>query len=422
MRASVPLRDRRPVHRRPAIVRAMVTATTPRRGAVLACVLLLVTVLVAACGKGDDGQSPKIGQKGGDEAAARTLGFPVFATKNTTRVGGADSVANAAGVAQAVYAGQSSTTRPAAVTLVDRKNWQAGVAAAVFMSTPVRAPILLTDGDELPPATAGALAALRPTGSKAVGGAQVLRIGGAAKAGSFKSTTIGGSSPYALAQQIDRVQSAAAGRSSDRVIVASADSAAYAMPAAAWAAKSGDPILFVARDNIPRETRVALNAHRQPKIYVLGPPDVVSEKVVRDLRRLGTVTRVSGRTAVGNAIAFARFIDGRFGWGVVDPGHGLVFVAERKPLDAAAAAPLSATGKYGPLLLVGPGNEMPAPLIQYLLDIQPGYERDPVRGVYNHAWLIGDESTISVAEQSRIDALMEIVPVTASAPPDRPAS
>ena len=53
---------------------------------------------------------------------------------------------------------------------------------------------------------------------------------------------------------------------------------------------------------------------------------------------------------------------------------------------------------------------MPA-LEDYLLDIQPGYRFDPVRGVYNHAWLMGDESAISVAVQAKIDALAEIVPV-----------
>ena len=116
------------------------------------------------------------------------------------------------------------------------------------------------------------------------------------------------------------------------------------------------------------------------------------------------------------SIAFARFIDGRFGWGVVDPGHGLVFVNAQRPLDAAASAPLSASGTYGPMLLVS-GGGLPTSLVQYLLDIQPGYERDPVRGVYNHGWIIGDEGSISVDDQARLDSLLEIVPVNATPPP-----
>jgi hypothetical protein len=385
--------------------------------------LALAALAVAGCGKGgsDAGKGPVIGKKGGDESAARALGFPAFATKNTTRVGGADPTADAAGVARAVYSATSATTRPTAVTLVDRHDWQGAIAASVLMSPPVRAPILLSDGSDLPQASAGTLAALAPTGAKPADGAEVIRVGDVAKLKGDKTTSVGGSNPYALAAGIDRLQAAAAGRSSDRVVIASGERPEFAMPAAGWAAKAGDPVLFAKRDSLPKETIAALRGHQQPKIYVLGPPEVISDKVLAQLRRLGTVTRIGRRDAVANAIAFARFVDGRFGWGVVDPGHGLVFVSAERPLDAAAAAPLSASGTYGPTLLVR-GGGLPTALVQYLLDIQPGYERDPVRGVYNHGWIIGDEQAISVEDQSRLDSLLEIVPVNAAAPASKPKS
>jgi hypothetical protein len=110
-------------------------------------------------------------------------------------------------------------------------------------------------------------------------------------------------------------------------------------------------------------------------------------------------------------VAFARFVDGPFGWGIVDPGHGFVFANGARPGDAAAAAPLSASGTYGPLLVTTGAAALPPALEGYLLDVQPGYTRDPVRGVYNHGWIVGDEHAMSVAGQSRIDALLEIVPV-----------
>ena len=78
---------------------------------------------------------------------------------------------------------------------------------------------------------------------------------------------------------------------------------------------------------------------------------------------------------------------------------------------AAAAAPLSAAGTYGPLLLLTEPGALPQALQDYLLDIQPGYDKDPVRGVYNHGWLMGDEAAISADVQSRIDTLLEIQPV-----------
>jgi hypothetical protein len=96
----------------------------------------------------------------------------------------------------------------------------------------------------------------------------------------------------------------------------------------------------------------------------------------------------------------------------VDPGHGLVFAgASSDPQTAAAAAPLSGSGTYGPLLLVGSADKVDAPLANYLLDIQPGYAKDPVRGVYNHGWIVGDASALSIAAQSQIDRLLEISPV-----------
>jgi hypothetical protein len=76
---------------------------------------------------------------------------------------------------------------------------------------------------------------------------------------------------------------------------------------------------------------------------------------------------------------------------------------------------MSGTGAYGPVLLISNAEELPPLDERYLLDIQPGYEKDPVRGVYNHGWLIGDEDAISQAVQARIDALLQIVPVDKAA-------
>jgi len=85
-----------------------------------------------------------------------------------------------------------------------------------------------------------------------------------------------------------------------------------------------------------------------------------------------------------------------------------VFARADRPLDAVAAAPLSAAGTYGPLVVISNADTLDAPVDDYLLDIQPGYSKDPVRGVYNHGWIIGDDRAISVPTQARIDSLLEI--------------
>ena len=385
---------------------------------------MLCAVALAGCGGGgskdDDNGAPDtrpvLGQKGDEAEAARDLGFPGFATKNTTRVGGGDPVADAAGVAEAVFPARSADTRPAAVVLADRSDWRVAASAAQLSAPPLRAPVLLTDGANIPDATGAAIDQLAPTGSKALGGAQAIRIGGAGVPAGVKATDVTGADYAGLAASIDRMASKAAGEPSKAVVVASADSPEFSMPAAGWAAKSGNPLLWVQKDSIPAATRTAIQAHNRPDIYVLGPVEAVSDTVLTQLDDLGTARRVAGKDPIANAIAFARFSDGSFGWNVVDPGHGLVFASAKRPLDAAAGSMLSTSGTYGPLLLVPDGTTMPAALQSYLLDIQPGYEKDPVRGVYNHGWIMGDEAAISADVQARIDTLLEIQPVNKQEP------
>jgi putative cell wall-binding protein len=391
----------------------------PRRAIPLAALLAVLMVALGACGRDEDpGEifSPDLGIEGTEENAALELGFPTFATKNTTRVGGADPIANAAAVARASFPGDQQ--RPAAVALVDVDDWRASIAASALMGTDLRAPVLFTDGDDIPAATRRALEELEPSGTQKAGGAQVILIGNVPTPSGYETTEVSGSNYAALTRAIDALGIAAAGSPSDTVIIATAEQAPFAMPAAGWAAKSGDPVLYVNDDGVPRETREALRSHQQPRIYVLGPSRLISPDVTKTLRELGTVTRVGGQDPISNAVEFAKFNDGRFGWGVLDPGHGVVLLNGSNSADAAAAAPLSTSGKYGPLLLVDDAEELPAPVRNFLLDIQPGFDEDPVRGVYNHAWIIGDENALSPTVQAQVDALLEIVPVNPTPPPE----
>ncbi len=381
----------------------------------LGVLALAGALALAGCG-GGGGDKPKaqatapvIGQKGNEvPQQGPPLGYPVLASRNTTRVAGGDAIADAAGVALAAF----PEAKPGAVVLADVNDWRTGLAASVLFSAPIRAPILFATGDKIPDATQAALDRLAPTGAKAAGGAQVIRVGTKAPVAGFRTTDIPAGPPAAVAAAVDRLQSAAAGAPSDVVLVASYDRPEYAMPLAGWAAKAGDPILWVAQNAIPPETDAALKTHRKARIYVLGPADAVSDAV---LEQLGKAKRIAGADPVSTAITFARYSDAGFGWNVVDPGHGLVFANARRPQDAAAAAALSGTGTYGPLLLLTDAGVLPQPLQDYLLDIQPGYTDDPVRGVYNHGWIIGDETAIAAGVQARIDTLLEIQPVDTGA-------
>lgn len=383
---------------------------------------VVAAALLGGCGK-EQGASPVkvpvLGAKGADKQAPAPLGIPFTATKNTTRIPGSDPVADAAAVARAVYPSVTPEDRPQAVVLADVGDWRSALAASVLMAPPIRAPLLFSDGADLPATTREALDALAPSGSDAAGGAQVVRVGAVARPAGLKSADLAGRDADALARAIDSLQASARGASSGSVMVVSGDEPAFAMPAAALAAKSGVPILFARRDTLPAATRAAIAEHDRPRIYVLGPSEVISPKVTRALRPLGTVIRLGGQDPQSNAVALARYADRSFGWGIVDPGHGLVFADPRRPQDAAAAAPLSASGTYGPLLLTDQAGALPQVVRSFLLDIQPGYRSDPTRGVYNRGWIVGDQSAVGVPAQAEIDRLLEIRPARNRLPSQR---
>jgi hypothetical protein len=344
---------------------------------------------------------------------AEALGYPTFATNNTVRIGGVDPAANAAGAALAVFPSITPEQRPAAVTLVGEGDWGGAIAAAVLMAPPVRAPVLFSTPDELPDATANAIEALDPQGSESTGGASVFVIGEVAvpeRPG--KGLPIDAGDPAATAAQIATLRDRLFGKPPEHVVVAPSSSPEFAMPAAAWAARSGDPVLFSGAKKLPAATAKALEQHPKVPAYVLGPETAISKEVVREIDEIvKEVERVAGKDPAGNALALARYDDGDFGWNVNDPGHGFVLSRSDTPANAAAAAPLSASGTWGPLLLTEGADTLPADVRSYFLDLKPGYTTDPTRAFYNHVWVIGDQAAISVAQQAEVDQLAELAKI-----------
>ena len=187
------------------------------------------------------------------------------------------------------------------------------------------------------------------------------------------------------------------------------------MPAAGFAAESGEPILFVSSSGIPQATRQALLSHQQPAHVRARTAERDLRQVVAELGKYGSVKRVGAVGAAANAIAFAEYRDpacavgqacahmpGSFGWAIRGPGHGYVLLNDGRTLDAAASAPLSASGDYGPQLLVDSAGTLPSSVLNYFLDYAtPGYNQEgPTAAVYNHGWVIGDQGAISTAVQA----------------------
>ncbi|MSO42298.1 MAG: hypothetical protein EXQ70_10475 [Solirubrobacterales bacterium] len=386
---------------------------------VLAAVVVWAIASGPLGGEDDSGAGSRVvtfAAEGNDPGQVGTLGFPVVATRNTTRISGGDPTTDAAAAALATHPASAAPLE--AAVLVNSEDWQSGIAASVLSGPPLRAPILLGQADGLPQPTIDALDFLKPRGGGPADAA-VIRVGDVAAPSGLASTTVEGDGPAELADGIDRLRGRLTRADPAHLIVVSEDEPAYAMPAAAWAARSGDPVLFSGRDDVPEATLATLRRHRGTPVYVLGPRSVVSEEAIRKLKRASAaVRRIGAERPVANAIAFARYADASFGWNINDPGHGMVIANVSRPLDAAASAGLSSSGAWGPLLLVESPAPLPAELREFLLDVKPGYVEDPTRAVYNHLWLMGDTTTVSATMQAEIDELAELAQVSGGGPTD----
>ncbi len=369
-------------------------------GLVVVAIAFIAAALIGGTGGGDRSggelaapapgavaDSPAGDEDSTDSEDAADLGFPGFATNNTTRIGGADPAANAAAVALAVFPATKPSQRPRQVILVDEENWAGAIAAGALMAPPVKAPVLYSSGGSLPAATEQALAALDPERTHEV------PAGGAAR----------------TAAEIARLRDRLFPGRPSHIVIAPESAPEFALPAAAWAARSGDPVLFAGGDDLPPPTVEYLEAHTKAPIYVLGPSSAISSELLREAGRIGgPVKRVAGEDPVTNAIALARYADGNFGWDINDPGHGFVVARQDATFDAAASAPLSASGTWGPLLLTDSAGTLPAALRDYFLDVKPGYTDNPTRAFYNHVWVIGDQEAIDVNQQAELNELAEL--------------
>ncbi len=230
---------------------------------------------------------------------------------------------------------------PTRSRLVDGGDWPSGIAAASLVAPPVRAPILITGADSVPSLTADALRALAPAGSPTTDGHQVFAVGSAAAPSGVRVERVGGGDPAELARG-DRPAPPDAQRAPARSTSCwpAPSEPQYAMPAAAWAARSGDPVLFVGQGIGPRaDARRTAPPRGRPGRTRSGRRRRSRTRCSSgSARSRSSVTRIGAEDPVQNAIDFARYVDGSFGWNINDPGHGFVIASDSRPLDAAAAA------------------------------------------------------------------------------------
>jgi hypothetical protein len=389
-----------------------------RSRATLALAALVTVGLLAGCGK----SSTSAAQKSGpivQVAPVAPQGAVSLVTRNTTRVGGATPVEDAAAVARTVYPALTSATRPQALVIADDRDWPAALAAASLSAAPLGAPEIYSEGGELPEITEQTAAELRARGLPSLGGAGVITIGDAPAPQGLKAHNVAFVSPAAGAVQVAKLFTKLVGRPPAVIVVPLAAPANQTMAYAGLAAESATPILYAESAGIAPQTIAEIQSLGHVPIYVAAS-SYLSSSARQDLARLGTVKNISvggpAESPSEASIAVARYSDGTFGWGIHNPGHGLLFARSSRPLDGPAAALLSATGEYAPLLALESATTITAPLKTYLADLQPGYEPGygseypPAQSQYNRGWVIGDGSAIATTTQAELDTLLETAP------------
>ncbi|HEX3562508.1 MAG TPA: hypothetical protein VHU24_06690, partial [Solirubrobacterales bacterium] len=108
-------------------------------GGVLAVVLIVLVVINPFGGGGSGGTrvvTIAVATDNAQQAPVGVLGFPLVATRNTTRISGTDPTEDAAAAALATHPPAPEAAPLQAVTLVPDDDWQAGIAASVLAGPP----------------------------------------------------------------------------------------------------------------------------------------------------------------------------------------------------------------------------------------------------------------------------------------------
>jgi hypothetical protein len=288
------------------------------------------------------------------------------------------------------------------------------VAAATLSARPVNAPIILAPDGTLSEDGEAVISDFDPQGSPLTGEAQVFAVGKVAPPGGYETSNVNAKDSASLAVKVAELKASLTGGPPNAFVVVSSEEAEYATPAATWAARSGDVVLYTGKDEVPAATLNFLKkkANKDVPVFVLGPTDAVSADALAQLKKVAaSAERVGGSDPVSAALELVRFSSGSFGWNLNAPGHGYLIARADRPMDAIAATALSTGGTWPALMLTDSSDKLPEDVLDYLLDVKPGYESDPTLAVYSHVWIIGDESLIDINQQALIDDSVELAPV-----------
>lgn len=392
----------------------------------LFALLITISVLGACSNAGDHGS--KGDEHGKEHAKTETTGSTEqleaskegllhLNTKNVTRLNSGDPFEMSVLTSQTIWPATHEANQPGTIMLAPLENWQLSLASLNLVHHPNDGPLLFINEGTIPDLILSEIIRLNPKGN--VNGTQIMVVGQLndgelEKLNGFEVLTIEEENPAAFAFEIDELYAELINDIPQSVIIGSLDdkAKAYTIVAGSWITHMNESLLYVSETEIPAETIAALEKRAgNASIYVVGPESIISADVVNQLGQFGKVTRINGETPAQVSIEFAKFKDDAtdFGWGITNPGHGIVLVPTASPEFAIASAPFAHLGKHAPMVWLEDGK-MTEEMHEYLALLKPTFENDPTEGPYNHAYLIANEQLVSFATQGFIDEMLEIVP------------
>ncbi|MEO8511121.1 MAG: cell wall-binding repeat-containing protein [Chloroflexota bacterium] len=305
---------------------------------------------------------------------------PPAPLEDVSRLAGADRYATAAAIS-------SATFDPGAVVafVATGGNFPdalAGAAAAAYLNGPV----LLTDGNSLPGATANELARLRP--------GRIVILGGTGAISNGVGAALGAYAPVSRVSGGDRYETAAALSHStfpaevSVAYVSTGRNFPDALAGGAAAGRDRGPVLLVRGDEVPTATANELSRLRPGRIVILGASGVVSDAVARTLTRYSSnVSRLAGADRYATAVKVSQS-------GFKPDAPQTVYVATGANFpDGLAGGPVAGLAP-GPLLLVT-SNTLPSIVAAELQRLAP-----------SNVVILGGPGTVSDAVARAIDAVV----------------
>jgi hypothetical protein len=357
------------------------------------------------CG-GSDSDSPESGDS--VDSGAPEAG------RNVVRVPGRSPTDVAAAATLAAYPPEQDKV-PNGFVLFPRDDWRRAVLSAQFVAAPVGASLLPTEPDFLPTAADDVVTRIRPNGFPTGPDLHALLLGEpgddvvlAFQQQMLALTKLDKPNLAELAALLLVYRGGWAQSFSDDILVVSADDEdrPYALVAAAWSGFTGDTLAFVEGDSVPEATKAMLDQRQElrlikPTIWLIGPPEAVSEDVASELGSYGEVKRVEGEGPVETAVEMARYRDQEtgFGWGLKAPPFNVTLVNLNDWGNAVGAFQLAGSGPRGALLLTDNSEGLPDAVVEYLAEAQGPRA--------SQGYVLGDRDSIDSSQLEELDALLD---------------